>query len=401
MESQLNKIMQFVENGGRFHKGVEPKYGEPFYADYMKQYISENFTLGDKLHIKTDSAEFDGILLDISWNYIYFLIAGRKVHKDKRNKKDVWSGDIKEITRMEKASDTFDLAAVDHDLWEHKQLPIEDKNARKRCEYEYKRRNENKAEFNSIYPDVDFDKCHVIKIDDGIGIYFPFCSEKITADIAIMHGSDCVKKITCTVGTPFPNKNHYRAYNSKGKDLWYYLPDNGFIYENVNIVCTWTVAANGLAAPLKFLAIHHFDKILPVKNDENMIIIDLCIYPLLGYGKSLFSTDSVFLSRMMDKDLYCILYPNNYSAIIVKQPETIESEKLEDLLYSAALGVNDFDQQSILQALIEDDYATTVEAFFNIDEEPDQYFSDSWRNGQKFFKFKKLEGDHTICMEKK
>lgn len=103
----------------------------------------------------------------------------------------------------------------------------------------------------------------------------------------------------------------------------------------------------------------------------------------------------------MDKDLYCILYPNNYSAIIVKQPETIESEKLEDLLYSAALGVNDFDQQSILQALIEDDYATTVEAFFNIDEEPDQYFSDSWRNGQKFFKFKKLEGDHTICMEKK
>ena len=58
MGSQIKKIMQFVENGGRFHKGVEPKYGEPFYADYMKQYISENFMLGDKLHIKTDSAEF-------------------------------------------------------------------------------------------------------------------------------------------------------------------------------------------------------------------------------------------------------------------------------------------------------------------------------------------------------
>ena len=40
------------KNGGRFHKDKEPKYGEPFYGEYMSQYISKNYHPGDKVRIK-------------------------------------------------------------------------------------------------------------------------------------------------------------------------------------------------------------------------------------------------------------------------------------------------------------------------------------------------------------
>lgn len=165
-----------------------------------------------------------------------------------------------------------------------------------------------------------------------------------------------------------------------------------------------TATVDGLTEPLKCVAIHHFGKILPSKNDENMIIIDLSISPLLGYSTDLFAAHHKHqgvLQCMMDEDLYCILYPNDDSSVIVKQPQIMDSEKLNQLLFYATLGINDFNLQNVLHCLIKNDWANPVEVFCNIDTEADQYFSESWVLHRKSFEFKKLEGDHTICMEKK
>ena len=51
MEKIIKELQEFVKNGGRLRYGEEPAYGEPFYDEHMHQYISANFSLGDKVRI--------------------------------------------------------------------------------------------------------------------------------------------------------------------------------------------------------------------------------------------------------------------------------------------------------------------------------------------------------------
>lgn len=45
----IQKLKDFVENGGRIRKEKEPRIGEPFYGKYMKQYITKTFHPGNKI----------------------------------------------------------------------------------------------------------------------------------------------------------------------------------------------------------------------------------------------------------------------------------------------------------------------------------------------------------------
>ena len=47
--SLISKLYDFVENKGRFEKGREPVYGEPFYHDYVYQLIKSKYEIGDKV----------------------------------------------------------------------------------------------------------------------------------------------------------------------------------------------------------------------------------------------------------------------------------------------------------------------------------------------------------------
>ena len=87
-----NKLKDFVKNGGRIQKNREPKFEEPFYREYMEQFIDRNYNLGDKVKViekrgNSESTLHEGIIIKKSNHLFALLTSGKKVYKNKQNKK--------------------------------------------------------------------------------------------------------------------------------------------------------------------------------------------------------------------------------------------------------------------------------------------------------------------------
>ena len=396
----IEKLVNFVENGGRLIKGEEPKYGQPFYGDYMKQYILAHYNLGDKVKVTTDRQDYEGMILNIGFRFS-LLVSGRKVHKDKRNKKDIVYGDIQSIELIKEKDDSFDLAIVDPDEWKWKNKKADNRIcSHEKTESRKHMRSKDCEEFHKVYPDVDFDRSHIIKVSDGCRLYWPFNHNGITAEVFMVRDKDKITPIPCKTGTPFPNKNSYHAYNCKLKDsypeLYLYLPDNGFCYEDVNIVCVWAIntPVGSENSVIKVVNIHHVGKIKPVKDEYNMIFIDMSVCPLLGYGDSLFSEtrNADLLTRMMDRDLYIVFELKNDVGLVIKSPEDLEEDEMDKYFAMCTLAVGNYNLQEVVNRIIcsQEECSPLVEVFCDIDSEPERYYSSSWRHCRKGFAFKML-----------
>ncbi|MEE1255558.1 MAG: hypothetical protein UHN47_03465 [Lachnospiraceae bacterium] len=401
----IEQLKLFVENGGRIRENEEPKFGEPFYGEYMQQFLSLHYKPGDRVKLQekihnNESKTYEGIIIALDYS-LSLLISGKKVHKDKRNKKDIRYIFIESIEMVEAGDGTFDISTVDPDYWESKNNRSkmdEDFNHRK-TEHRKKVRLQNQKEFTQVYRDVDFDKSHVIRINDGCSMYWPFDYESISAEIFMVRDENKITSIPCKTGTPFPNKNHFHAYNCKVKDrypdLYLYLPDNGFRYEDVSIVCVWTIhtTISGKETVVKVVNIHQIGEIKPIEDEYNMIFIDMHSNPLLAYGESLF-TDSnqvSMLTHMMDKDMYSVLDIKEDVAIMIKTPEN--QQEADKYLIMANLAVNSFNMQEVLQRITceQAEYFPNIEVFCTIDQEPKRYYSGSWYSCREKYPFKMLE----------
>ena len=399
----LDKIKDFVENGGRLRKGEEPRFGEPFYGDYMKQYLSLHYKPGDKVKLQEvfhngESKTYEGIIISMDYT-LSLLASGKTVHKDKRNKKYIHYSFIKSIELIKTDDGTFDLSVVDPDEWnrlknmeKHKESDDERTESRKKC------RAKDEREFHLVYPEVDFKKSHVIKVCDGCAMYWPFKYDEITAEIFMVRDGDKITPIPCKTGTPFPNKNSIHAYNCKEKDkypdLYLYLPDYGFCYEDVNIVCVWTIntSISGKETTIKKVNIHHVGEISPIKDEHNMIFVDMHIYPLLEHGNSLFTEKRAgILADMMDKDMYFVIdaiddNADDAAILPLKIPANQPNDETEKYL-CMALG-------SLVSSLEEDEkekMVARIETFCSIDKIQERYYSSSWRSCREGYEFKMLE----------
>ena len=225
MEKIIKELQEFVKNGGRLRYGEEPAYGEPFYDEHMHQYISANFSLGDKVRITTELKSYTGTIIKIDPYQLIILTSGRTVYKDERNKQYESYSWIKSVELIKKTDGKLDLSAVDPHEYERRMNIKKMKETREWEEIENRETNERmerraelKQQFASIYPDVDYDRVHVIKITYGCSIYFPYMCDDVRANLyLILDNGKCIKKIPCQTGTPFPNKNSYHAYNCAPK----------------------------------------------------------------------------------------------------------------------------------------------------------------------------------------
>ena len=407
----VEQLKLFVENGGRLRTNEEPKFGEPFYGEYMKQFLSVHYKPGDRVKLQekvynNESKTYEGLIIEFGYS-LSLLISGRKVHKNKQNKKDIRYDYIKSIEMIKSDDGTFDLSVVDPYQWEwNNNYNKNDTDLwHKKTENRKKQRDEDQKEFHQVYQNVDFEKAHVIKINDGCGLYWPFDYNSISAEVFMIRDNDKITYIPCKTGTPFPNKNSFHAYNCKKNntypDLYLYLPDNGFRYENVNIACVWTIntTISEKDTVIKVVNIHHVGEIKPIEDEYNMIFIDMSVCPLLGYGKSLFtnSRDTSLLTCMMNRDLYAILNLTDDTASIVKLPEELDEEKLEKYLFMSVMAINSFELQGVVKYIVnnQEEQFPYVELFCNIDKEPERYYSSAWHNCRKEYQFKMLENEST------
>ena len=415
MEKIIKELQEFVKNGGRLRYGEEPAYGEPFYDEHMHQYISANFSLGDKVRITTESKAYDGIIIDIGAYHLTTLTSGRTVHKDRRNKCSEPFSDIKSIELLKKTDGKFDLSAVDPQEYERRMNIKKMKETREWEEIENRETNERmerraelKQQFASIYPDADYDKSHVIKITDGCSIYFPYMCDDVRANLyLILDNGKCIKKIPCQTGTPFLNKNSYHAYNCVPKQgypcVYTYLPDNGFVYEDVSIACVWTISItkkSGIKSGIKVADLYRIGQIDPITDEHNLIPIHMSIYPLLGHN-NIKDCIGMGLLTMMNKDIYGIVdamtgYKDSENSteglhIIKATEDNSDMKSTVEILYELSKYYGDHltDGSSML-------ISAYIEVFVTIDKEAACYYSDSGVKCRDGYQFKALDVDSTV-----
>ena len=421
----INELMEFVKNGGRIRAGGEPKHGEPFYGEYMKQSLMKKYKPGDKVRVHIKYADYveeytcEGVIIAFDYG-IELLTYGKTVYKNERNKRSVPYEIIQSVEMLSDGDGTFDLAAVDKNKWNWlnsynlneevlfkkkeiyttettdvflKRVIDEIKEDRKCC----------KRRFQTVHPDVRFEKTHIIEVRGGCSLYWPFENDGISAEVYMVRDDNRITPIECKTAEIYDGS--YHAYNVERENafpsLYIYLPDNGFVYEDVNIVCVWTVSTTVFGAPkkIKMVNVHRVGKIRPIKNDCNIIYIDMEHYPLLAHGESLFteSKKASMLEHMMDKDMYILLNTKDENYVVIKRPEDIAEKDVEKYVVMTDMAINKYDPIKIVNKIVgkieNDDVFLFAEVFCNIDKEAEQYYSIPWQKCRSGYPFTLLENE--------
>lgn len=394
----ISTIQQFVKNGGRYEKDREPAYGEPFYGKYMEQLIKKDYELGDKIQVEMDNGKvYSGVLMRNAWYYMDLLVSGSKIWKSRQNLKAFNLHNIKTLTLIEKRNPEFDMDKADPECLCHKR-----ENEDGVVDYSdvdtngIETRNKNKAAFESVYPDVSFDDSHVICIENGCSLFFPFTNGGVSAEVYLVQKNGMnAKKIECKVGRPYPNKCSYHAYNSKDKeyndvDLYTYLPDANAEYHNVYIVCVWTVdMIEDYCKDLKFVQMYEIGTIEPQVGKKNTHFITMRISSICGH-KDLFTKEHQYeLEKIMDRK--SVFFLNSIDDAYVITPLK-ESDDEGSLCFLAEQALSHFDIKEMLESLIIDGVESEhIEVTVDYEDVSPGYFSGNHRKGRKGYQFKMLE----------
>ena len=393
----ISTIQQFVKNGGRYEKDREPAYGEPFYGKYMEQLIKKDYELGDKIQVEMDNGKvYSGLLMRNTWCDIDLLVSGSKIWKNRQNLKYFNFNNMKTLTLIEKRNPEFDMDKADPEYLCHKRgnedgVDYSDVDANG-----IETRNKNKAAFESVYPDVSFDDSHVICIESGCSLFFPFINGGVSAEVYLVQKNGMnAKKIECKVGRPYPNKCSYHVYNSKDKeyndvDLYTYLPDANAEYHDVYIVCVWTVdMIEDYGKELKFVQMYEIGTIEPQVGKKNTHFITMGISSICGHNDLFTKEHQYELEKIMDRK--SVFFLNSMDDAYVITPLK-ESDDEGSLCFLAEQALSHFDIKEMLENLIIDGVeAEHIEVTVDYEDVSPGYFSGNHRKGRKGYQFKMLE----------
>lgn len=198
--------MIFVENGGRTRKEREPRIGEPFYGEYMKQYITKTFHPGDKISVLAYDTIITGTVLLIGPSITIMESIGQK---KSRKKKTIPYRSIQNIRMYASNENPSDMTNSVPDDTGKNDLAESKKKAEESEAYSQTMRNASRKDFESIYPDNRFDESYIICVPGGCQLFYPFQKSKVNdvkASVFVIAGEEITD-------TPYPNKNCYSAYN--------------------------------------------------------------------------------------------------------------------------------------------------------------------------------------------
>ena len=363
----IKRMIDFVDNGGRVNKELEPKLGEPFYADYVKQKIKRDFSIGDRIKLTKinhdgKETEIEGLLLETKYYDIEILTSGHKEWKSAKNKSRCDYEAIKDITLIEKVSNNFELSKVCPDKIQDTNVD-NDSNEQIRINQLLRKIAEEK--FNSVYPNIDFDHSHIISYD--CNLFFPFPYDSITADVLISVMGEKPIHVSCKTGNICQNANVSTAYNYIEKEsglmvAYAYLPDGK--YENIVISCLWTINAKVDGKnKISILSMDLIDKLDKIQNKRNIYYIHRNAESYLSFGSDLFKAGkSQFLvspliktglERMMQWDSYFVMNPTDNIVKFIKSPEKDNTGRYIDLAALTYLHSNCEDIKNMPQKNIE------------------------------------------------
>lgn len=413
LQNTISKLIEFVDNGCRINKGVEPKFGEPFYGQYRMLVTKRDFSIGDRVSVIYSQNKYhlygsydrmdewlgceniEGTVLAIDKYDMAILIKGRKVWANERNVRRLCYTHIVSISLTKKVSEGFDLQSIAPTFVNKERITLKDIYG-----HNDKVRGQNKEQFLSLYPEVDFDNSHIVIAN--CCLYWPFKRNRIKLSVYITEDDGTVisripGKIGC-IGNTFFAGNYY---DKKHKDLklFSYLPDASKQYENINVVCVWTVTTDTDDGCLDIVLvdIHHFDKIEPVVDNKNILFLDMRARTYIGYGKDIFERAYCYnLESLMDNDCYFIEDIEEDEAYSIKYTSSADVSKYS---YLSMQAISDFNLIRLLSGICTGyDICRNFEVSVKLESSATQYDSTMWRTGEEqfeFFEFKLFDQDNT------
>lgn len=402
----LENLSLFVDNGGRYNKGIEPKFGEPFYDQYRMLTTKRDFSVGDKVSVVysgnmyqdiNDLNEYEwmncekieGIVLSIDVYDLVLLVKGKKVWANRQNVRHLRYANIVSVSLIEKVSEDFNLQEAAPSYVEKESGSVTDIYGN--CD---RVRNRDKDQFLSLYPEVSFDESHIICVFD-CSLYWPFRRERVAVNVYLAEDDGTViSRIPCKIGC---TGNTFFAGNYYDKEhddlrLLSYLPRASKQYENINVVCVWTVATSTDDGSLDIVLVdvHHFDKIEPVVDNKNILNFDMRARTYIGYGAGIFEKEnSRNLVSLMDNDNYFVMDAEEDYAYSIKYTNDKDIDKYS---YLAMLAISDFDLARLLSGIYTGyDMCRNFEVTVKSEPQANQYYSTMWRHEEKRYQFKILD----------
>lgn len=117
--SYYESLQKYYQNGCVLHPGEHPVWGEVGYKKYMQKQISDmGIKPGDTIAVEEKwhygkINQYKGTVLHIYDDRIWMLTQGKKVWKDRSNRKDIVIEYITKIDKLKSASPDFDIYEAD------------------------------------------------------------------------------------------------------------------------------------------------------------------------------------------------------------------------------------------------------------------------------------------------
>lgn len=352
MSNLLDKLQSFAANGGRFAATQEPKWGEPFYENYMNHVLQRDYAPGDKVRIcikypnsGASKTYESATILRFGYN-LEILKQGKTVWKDRKNIEHFWYGYVASIELIKKNPD-FDIANVDPqgEKWrqEAKKDDVPDS-------WEIKHREELKQQCSILYPDASFEKSVILAIDTHI--CFPWYFEKAEAELYVSVPKKNVIHVPVKTGSPWPNKYNIGAYNCSepyGENAIAMLPADD--YSGAMISCRWKIYDG--EKTYHFIQMGELTTFEMPRKKANVYCINMSVTPINVLNRDYESNQYSFYESFMDAAAVFKLYPKEDSLLSIRN--TVHEDVFTKWIFNANLAFHKYDMKSVLEDLCDGD----------------------------------------------
>ena len=339
----IQRIHDFVNNGGRFRVGENPVWGEPYYGEYMATHIQKQFTPGDKVDVvvqypqakSSEYRQFKGTILRINKGYVEVLNQGNSVWKDRKNYENIFCGHIKSISLI-KRNPEFDIEKADPQGEKNRRDSDNEKTILdgKPDKYDLKYREELKEACRKLYPKQSFEDAVVMSLD--FSIYFPWEVDKVDAEVYINHNNNSVK-VAGKTGKPYPNKNVFGFYNDRnvsfGPSAFIMLPKDD--YTGAFVTCKWSITYNDKV--YSFISMIEVAAFEPVNGENNVYFIGDKLCPLAYLNSEYKCSEYRMYESLMDAEAMFYLDEKADEMLVIRAPKSEDAIQLYGFQSNLAL----------------------------------------------------------------
>lgn len=321
----IEELQQFSSNGGLYHKGVSPQWGEPYYEIVNQKMLKRKFKLGDRVRITVKRSDTDdpvvvddAIILCFGEKMLECLTEGEKEHRNRENLDHFFYFEIKDISLKQEAQSGFNLKKMllpDRCFQEPDFVNGFD-TVRNRDKPDMKKETQYRDIFEKFHMGKSFDNDFALKITPKLYCPYALVSSDAEVYVDIPDLKDVIHVERCKTGTPWSNKNllcayNFDEYNKAG--ILITVPKGE--YHNVNIVCVWKIilpGKNGRNIEKEIISMVRIGELLQGKEKGNFFEINL-MHPTMGvlkgslhkYGKTIFlenfmEAEAVLIGRFSD-----------------------------------------------------------------------------------------------------